>query len=155
MGAFGPTIIFVMTLATSAILGLIVLARSAHCFLVVFESTAAGMDEVAWPDEPFVDWLTSKENPFFAKSMANRTWSYFLGRGIIDPVDDIRSGNPPSNPELLEALTQDFIKSGFSVRCEFYVFDGSHFTTPEHRRRDRRRSDLHSGRNIKVLDSEV
>ena len=66
--------------------------------------------------EPFVDWLTSKENPFFAKSMANRTWSYFLGRGIIDPVDDIRASNPPGNPELLDALTAEFVAGGFDVR---------------------------------------
>ncbi len=66
--------------------------------------------------EPFVEWLTSKENPFFAKSMANRTWSYFLGRGIIDPVDDIRASNPAGNPELLDALTAEFVGSGFNVR---------------------------------------
>jgi hypothetical protein len=66
--------------------------------------------------EPFVDWLTSKENPLFAKSMANRVWSYFLGKGIIDPVDDIRASNPASNPELLDALTEDFVKNGFDVR---------------------------------------
>ena len=48
--------------------------------------------------DAFVDWMTSKENPFFAKSMANRTWSYFFGRGIIDPVDDIRGSNPPAIP---------------------------------------------------------
>jgi hypothetical protein len=61
-------------------------------------------------------WLTSAENPFFARAMANRLWSYFLGRGIIDPVDDIRNSNPPSNPALLEALTADFVKSGFDMR---------------------------------------
>ena len=66
--------------------------------------------------DPFVDWLTSKENPLFAKSMANRTWSYFFGKGIIDPVDDIRGGNPPSNPALLDALTAEFIKSNFDTR---------------------------------------
>ncbi len=66
--------------------------------------------------DPFVDWLTSNENPLFAKSMANRTWSYFFGKGIIDPVDDIRGGNPPSNPALLDALTAEFIKSNFDVR---------------------------------------
>jgi hypothetical protein len=66
--------------------------------------------------EPFVDWLTSKDNPLFAKSMANRLWSYFFGRGIIDPVDDIRASNPPSNPELLDALTEEFIAGGFDVR---------------------------------------
>ena len=67
--------------------------------------------------DPFVDWLTSKDNPLFAKSMANRTWSYFFGKGIIDPVDDIRGGNPPSNPALLDALTAEFIKSNFDTRA--------------------------------------
>jgi hypothetical protein len=64
----------------------------------------------------FVEWLTSKENPIFAKSMANRTWSYFFGRGIIDPVDDIRASNPPSNAPLLDALTEDYLKSGFDTK---------------------------------------
>jgi hypothetical protein len=72
------------------------------------------------PDEdrrdPFVDWLASKENPLFAKSMANRVWSYLFGKGIIDPVDDIRGGNPPSNPALLDALTAEFVKSNFDLR---------------------------------------
>jgi len=66
--------------------------------------------------QTIADWVTAPENPFFAKSMANRIWSYFLGKGIIDPVDDIRSSNPPSNPELLDALTADFVKSGFDVK---------------------------------------
>ncbi|MEO6036172.1 MAG: DUF1549 and DUF1553 domain-containing protein [Verrucomicrobiota bacterium] len=66
--------------------------------------------------EEFVDWMTSKENPFFAKSMANRTWSYFFGRGIIDPVDDIRGSNPASNPELLDALTEDFVNAKLDVK---------------------------------------
>lgn len=64
----------------------------------------------------FVNWLTAKENPMFAKSMANRVWSYFFGMGIIDPVDDIRASNPPSNPELLEALTKEFLASDFNVK---------------------------------------
>lgn len=61
-------------------------------------------------------WLTSPENPYFAKSLVNRYWSYFLGRGIIDPVDDIRASNPPSNPELLTALTEDFIGHKFDLK---------------------------------------
>jgi hypothetical protein len=65
----------------------------------------------------FVEWLASAENPLFAKSMANRVWSYFFGKGIIDPVDDIRGGNPPSNPALLDALTVQFIKSNFDMRA--------------------------------------
>ncbi len=62
------------------------------------------------------EWLTSKDNPYFAKAIANRTWSYFLARGVIDPVDDIRSSNPPVNPQLLAALTNDVIKHNFDLR---------------------------------------
>ncbi len=63
--------------------------------------------------EALAAWLTSAKNPLFAKSFVNRIWSYFLGKGIIDPVDDIRSSNPAVNPELLDALTADFIKHNF------------------------------------------
>jgi hypothetical protein len=66
--------------------------------------------------DALADWLTSKENPFFARSTANRVWSYFFGRGIIEPVDDIRASNPPSNPALLDALAADFIQHGFDLR---------------------------------------
>jgi uncharacterized protein DUF1549/uncharacterized protein DUF1553 len=62
------------------------------------------------------EWLTSKDNPYFAKACVNRMWSYFFPRGIIDPVDDIRSSNPPINPELLAALTKDFISHNFDLR---------------------------------------
>jgi hypothetical protein len=66
--------------------------------------------------EAYAVWLTSPKNPFFARSVVNRIWSYFFHRGIIEPVDDIRSTNPPINPALLEALTQDFIAHKFDVR---------------------------------------
>ena len=67
------------------------------------------------PRESLADWLTSKENPFFAMAIANRVFSYFMGRGIIDPVDDIRASNPPTNAELLQALTADFSDSDFNL----------------------------------------
>jgi hypothetical protein len=66
--------------------------------------------------ESLATWLTAKENPFFAEAMANRMWSYFFGHGIIDPVDDIRASNPPSNPRLLGALTKDFADSNFDLK---------------------------------------
>jgi hypothetical protein len=53
--------------------------------------------------------------PVLAKSYANRVWSYLLGAGLIEPVDDIRAGNPPTNPELLDKLTDEFVKSGFDT----------------------------------------
>ncbi len=66
--------------------------------------------------QAFATWLTTPENPFFSRAIVNRLWSYLLGKGIIDPVDDIRASNPPSNPELLEALNADFVKSGFDMK---------------------------------------
>ena len=78
--------------------------------------TPADVAKARFRQEAFANWLTGKDNPLFARSYANRVWSYFFGRGIIDPVDDIRASNPPVNPELLDALTDDFIKSGFNVR---------------------------------------
>jgi len=73
------------------------------------------------PDGPqrrdaLAEWLTSRDNPFFARAIVNRMWSYFVGKGIIDPVDDIRASNPPSNPALLEALTKDFVAHDFDLR---------------------------------------
>jgi hypothetical protein len=66
--------------------------------------------------EQLADWLTAPENPYFARSIVNRVWSYFLGKGIIDPVDDIRSSNPASNPALLDALEKDFLTHSFDLR---------------------------------------
>ena len=61
-------------------------------------------------------WLTSADNPYFAKSYVNRLWGYLFGVGVIEPIDDIRAGNPATNPELLDYLTSEFIKSGFNAR---------------------------------------
>ncbi len=61
-------------------------------------------------------WVTSKDNPYFAKSYVNRLWSYLLGVGVIEPVDDIRAGNPASNAKLLDRLTEEFVRSGFNTR---------------------------------------
>ncbi len=66
--------------------------------------------------EKLAAWITSDDNQYFAKSYANRIWGYLTGTGIIEPIDDIRAGNPPTNPELLEYLTEFFIGSGFNVR---------------------------------------
>ncbi len=66
--------------------------------------------------EQIARWITANENPYFAKSYVNRMWGYLLGRGLIEPLDDIRASNPPTNPELLERLTEKFIAGGFDVR---------------------------------------
>ena len=74
--------------------------------------TPAGID----PRETLADWLFAPENPFFARAMANRVWGQFFGRGIVHPVDDFRTTNPPSNPELLDALAADFATNGFDLK---------------------------------------
>jgi WD40 repeat protein len=63
------------------------------------------------------DWITSPDNQYFAKSYVNRVWGYLFGVGIIEPIDDIRAGNPPSNPELLDYLTEQFVESEFDVQA--------------------------------------
>ena len=66
--------------------------------------------------EQLAAWMTSPDNRYFARSYVNRIWGYLTGVGLIDPLDDIRAGNPPSNPELLEYLTRDFIENDFDAR---------------------------------------
>lgn len=61
-------------------------------------------------------WLTSPRNPWFAQNLANRTWAHFLGTGLVEPVDDLRLTNPPSNPELLQTLATRLTSSGFDFR---------------------------------------
>jgi len=79
--------------------------------------TAAG---TLAPDEDrrqrLADWLTRADNRFFAPSLANRVWFHLLGKGIVDPVDDFRETNPPSNPRLLKALSEDFVRGGYRLK---------------------------------------
>jgi hypothetical protein len=65
---------------------------------------------------PLADWLTSPENEFFARAVVNRYMGYLLGSGLVEPVDDMRSTNPPSNPELMDALAADFVAHGFDLK---------------------------------------
>jgi len=66
--------------------------------------------------EQLAAWMTARDNPYFARSYVNRLWGYMTGVGLIEPIDDIRAGNPPTNPELLDFLTQAFVESGFDRR---------------------------------------
>ena len=65
------------------------------------------------PREEFARWVTAPDNPFFARAAVNRIWYHLFGRGIVDPVDDLRVTNPPSHPELLEHLADQFIRMGY------------------------------------------
>jgi hypothetical protein len=68
------------------------------------------------PREVFADWLIDAKNPWFARNLVNRVWSWLLGRGIIQEPDDIRPDNPPSNPELLAYLEKEFVASHYDLK---------------------------------------
>jgi ferric-dicitrate binding protein FerR (iron transport regulator) len=61
-------------------------------------------------------WMTSRENPYFARAFVNRLWAQFFGRGLVEPVDDLRPENPPTHPELLALLAKEFAESDFNVQ---------------------------------------
>jgi hypothetical protein len=64
----------------------------------------------------FVDWLTAADNPYFARALVNRVWRNFMGRGLVEAEDDLRQTNPPTNPELLDALAKDFVAHKYDVK---------------------------------------
>jgi hypothetical protein len=78
------------------------------------------------PREALVDWMTSPDNPFFAKVIVNRVWADLTGKGIVDPVDDMRATNPPSNGPLLDALADDFRKNGYDLTKLLRTIMSSH-----------------------------
>ena len=74
------------------------------------------IDEEATRRDRLAKWITSADNEYFVHSYVNRIWGYLLGTGLIEPLDDIRAGNPASNPELLDWLSGEFVASGFDVQ---------------------------------------
>ncbi|MFO0876742.1 MAG: DUF1553 domain-containing protein [Gemmataceae bacterium] len=80
------------------------------------EGKALALDSSVDRRRYFTDWLTSADNPYFAKALVNRVWRNFMGRGLVEAEDDLRETNPPTNSELLDALAADFIKHRFDVK---------------------------------------
>lgn len=68
------------------------------------------------PRVQLAEWIGSDENPYFARTVVNRYWKHFLGRGLVEPEDDIRPTNPPTHPELFEELTQHFVANGYDLK---------------------------------------
>lgn len=66
--------------------------------------------------EAVAGWLASPDNPWFARNVVNVVWAHFLGTGIVEPVDDVRVSNPPSNPELLQALADKFVAYNYDFK---------------------------------------
>ncbi|MDA1231185.1 MAG: DUF1549 domain-containing protein, partial [Planctomycetota bacterium] len=87
----------------------------------VVSPSPLGTTDVDWEHardlrRPLAEWLTSPENPLFARNIVNRTWGYLMGTAMVEPIDDLRATNPPSNPELLDALAEDFVRNGHDLR---------------------------------------
>lgn len=93
-----------------------ILQPPAFPYEATIERAAFANPESPTRREKLAGWITSPDNQYFASSYANRIWGYLLGTGIIEPLDDIRAGNPPTNPQLLNHLTKQFVESDFNVR---------------------------------------
>lgn len=99
-------------------------------------AAAAGADPAADRRAAFARWLTAPGNPYFARVEVNRIWAALLGRGIVHPVDDFRSSNPPANPELLDGLAAHFERSGYDRKalvrlvCTSHTYQRSAATVP-------------------------
>lgn len=80
------------------------------------DGVALAADDPRDRREHLAQWVTAPENPYFAKALANRVWANYMGRGLVEMVDDLRATNPPSNEVLLGALADSFVKGGFDVK---------------------------------------
>ncbi len=76
----------------------------------------AQLDAQRDPREALAAWLTQRDNPFFAQAAVNRVWGELMGRGVVHPVDDFRTSNPPTNEPLLNALAKDFAEHGYDFK---------------------------------------
>lgn len=106
--------------------------------------------------QQLAEWLTSAQNPYFARAAANRVWGTMFGKGIVDPIDDFGNDNPPVSPELLEVLASHFINTNFNLRELFrtvalsqaYRLSSGAATVNENR------VDLFAQMNVKTLTAE-
>jgi hypothetical protein len=80
-------------------------------------SEAAKLRPEQDPRLELANWMSKKENPFFAHTLVNRYWKHFFNRGLVEPEDDMRETNPPVNPELLSAMAAEFVKSGYNLKA--------------------------------------
>lgn len=80
------------------------------------DRTAMDWSRSGDPRAALADWITSTNNALFAEAMVNRLWKHFMGVGLVEPVDDLRTSNPPSNPEVMALLASEFRKSGYDLK---------------------------------------
>lgn len=109
-----------------------------------------------------VDWLTAKDNPYFARAFANRMWAYFFARGIVNPIDDFRDLNPPTHPGLMALLGNEFTASGFDVRhllrciCNSQAYQRTTRTDAKQPEAERvRQTELFGRAPMRVMNADV
>jgi hypothetical protein len=121
-----------------------------------FLADAPKLDENGPYRPKLAAWLTSADNPFFARAAANRLWAHFFARGIIHPVDDIRPEKAPSHPELLDLLEKEFKSSGFNhkhlirIICNSQTYQRTSKPLPK----NREDSELFSHMTLKLLSPD-
>ncbi len=119
--------------------------------------TPATVEGVRDIRRPLAEWLTSADNKLFARNIANRIWGYYMGTGLVEPIDDMRATNPPSNPELLDGLAKNLVDSGFDLRQLMRsimisrVYQLSATPRPEHNGAER----LYVHYNVKRMPAEA
>jgi hypothetical protein len=103
------------------------------------------------------EWMTGSKNRYFARNIANRVWAHLLGRGLVEPVDDVRLTNPPSNPELLDALADHLVSSKFDLHALFRTITASNAyqRSTEANETNQRDEQNYSRFLLKRLDAEV
>jgi len=104
----------------------------------------------------FARWLTASDNPFFARTCVNRIWGHLMGRGIVEPVDDFRDSNPPSNAKLLDELARQFVAHGYSAKWVMRTIMHSHIYELSARKNDFNKDDelYFSHANTRMLTAE-
>ncbi len=120
-----------------------------------------GVEPKVVRSEPYrpvlADWITTKQNPYFSKAMVNRVWAQFMGRGLVNAVDDMHDGNPASHPELLADLAEQFAANQFDVKylirslCNSQAYQRSSKTTAANKDAT---ADTYAHMAIKVLTPE-
>jgi hypothetical protein len=109
------------------------------------------------PRQPIMEWMRDAENPYFARAFVNRVWANYFGRGFIDPPDDLNLANPPSNPELLDYLADEFVKSGYDMKWLHRTIATSHAYQRSWKANDTNKHDdrNHSRAVLRQLPAEV
>lgn len=111
--------------------------------------------------QAYTEWLLAEDNPFFAKAMVNRIWKALMGRGLVEPVDDLRLSNPATHPKLLHQLAADFVDHGYDLRhmitliCDSHAFQRGRSVDAQSDQSSETQSSFYGSRLVQHLSAEV